>query len=209
MNFAPQGSGAWLNARVGNLTASNMAKAMSFLKPDKQGNVRSSEERNKLIIDIVAQRMTGDQTPNFVNDAMRWGIEYEPHAKATWQAKTGMLIEDCGFILHPTIEHFGASPDGFVAQDTVIEIKCPTSSTHVGWLMKDEFPAQHKPQVLAQLACTGRTSAILVSYDPRMPFGQRMATWHWTPAEDEIKDIEAKAQSFLYEVEQLFAKVTA
>jgi hypothetical protein len=42
-----------------------------------------------------------------------------------------------------------------------------------------------------------------------MPFGQRMATWHWTPTEDQIKDIEAKAQSFLYEVEQLFAKVTA
>jgi len=41
-----------------------------------------------------------------------------------------------------------------------------------------------------------------------MPFEQRMATWHWTPTEDEIKNIEQKAIQFLKEVDELFERVT-
>ena len=201
--FAPQGSGAWLNARVGHLTASRMADAMAVLKSGKP-----SEARNKLMIELLAERMTGDAAPHFVNDAMRWGIEQEPHAKAAYETQTGNLLDPCGFVLHPTIEHFGASPDALIGTDAVAEFKCPTSPTHVTWMLAGEMPEQHKPQVLAQLACTRRTHAVFVSFDPRMPPARRLFVIEWAPKPEEIEAVETAARDFLRELDTMFAKLT-
>jgi putative phage-type endonuclease len=203
MNFAPQGSGAWLSARAGCLTASRMADAMAMLKSGKP-----SESRNKLLIEILAERMTGDAAPHFVNDAMRWGIEQEPHAKSAYEAVSGNLLDACGFILHPSIEHFGASPDAFLDADAVVEFKCPTTTTHIGWLLAGAMPEQHKPQVLAQLACTGRTRAVFVSFDPRMPMARQLFVKEWTPKLEEIQAVEFAAMSFLEDLDAMFAQLT-
>lgn len=202
MNFAPQGSGAWLNQRVGCLTASRMADAMAMLKSDKP-----SESRNKLMIEILAERMTGDAAPHFVNDAMRWGIEQEPHAKSAYEAASGNLLDACGFIPHPSIEYFGSSPDSLLDDDAVVEFKCPTSTTHVGWLLAGVMPEQHKPQVLAQLACTQRTRAVFVSFDPRMPVKRQLFIKEWTPDPAEIAAVEGAAREFLRELDAMFQQL--
>lgn len=201
--YAPQGSGAWLNARVGHLTASRMADAIAVLKSGKP-----SEARNKLMIELLAERMTGDAAPHFVNDAMRWGIEQEPHAKAAYQVHSGELLESCGFILHPTIEHFGASPDALIGTDAVAEFKCPTSTTHVSWILAGEMPDQHKPQVLAQLACTRRTRAVFASFDPRMPPARQLFVVEWTPEPEEIEAVETAAREFLRELDEMFDRLS-
>jgi putative phage-type endonuclease len=202
MNFAPQGSGAWLNQRVGCLTASRMADAMAMLKSGKP-----SEARNKLLIEILAERMTGDAAPHFVNDAMRHGTEQEPFAKAAYEAASGNLLDACGFILHPSIEYFGASPDAFLDADAVVEFKCPTSTTHISWLLADVVPEQHKPQILAQLACTQRTRAVFVSFDPRMPAKRQLFIKEWTPDPAEIAAVEGAARQFLAELDAMFAQL--
>lgn len=201
--YAPQGSGAWLNARVGHLTASRMADAMAVLKSGKP-----SEARNKLMIELLAERMTGDAAPHFVNDAMRWGIEQEPHAKAAYQAHSGELLDQCGFILHPTIEHFGASPDALIGTDCVAEFKCPTSTTHVAWILAGVMPDQHKPQVLAQLACTRRTRAVFASFDPRMPAHRQLFVIDWEPKREEIEAVEDAARQFLRELDEMFDRLS-
>lgn len=203
MTFAPQGSGAWLNARVGCLTASRMADAMAILKSGKP-----SESRNKLMIEILAERMTGDAAPHFVNDAMRHGTEQEPFAKSAYEAASGNLLDECGFILHPSIEHFGASPDALLDDDAVVEFKCPTTTTHIGWLLAGVMPEQHKAQVLAQLACTGRTRAVFVSFDPRMPLARQLFVKEWTPDPAEIAAVEGAARQFLAELEAMFQQLT-
>ncbi len=202
MNFAPQLSGAWLNQRVGCLTASRMADAMAMLKSGKP-----SESRNKLLIEILAERMTGDAAPHFVNDAMRHGTEQEPFAKAAYEAASGNLLDACGFILHPSIEYFGASPDAFLDADAVVEFKCPTSTTHISWLLADVVPEQHKPQILAQLACTERAHAIFVSFDPRMPIKRQLFIKEWTPSLAEIEAVETAARNFLKELDAMFQQL--
>ena len=202
MNFAPQLSGAWLNQRVGCLTASRMADAMAMLKSGEP-----SEARHKLMIEILAERMTGDAMPHFVNDAMRHGIETEPLAKAAYEAASGNLLDACGFILHPSIEHFGASPDSMLDDDAVVEFKCPTPTTHVGWLLAGAVPDQHKPQILAQLACTQRTRAVFVSFDPRMPAKRQLFIKEWTPKLEEIEAVETAAREFLKELDAMFQKL--
>ena len=201
-DFTPQGSGAWLNARVGCLTASRMADAMAMLKTGKP-----SESRNKLMIELLAERMTGDAAPHFVNEAMRWGIEQEPHAKAAYEANSGELLDACGFILHPEIEHFGASPDALIDDDTVAEFKCPTSTTHISWMLAGVMPEQHKAQVLAQLACTRRQHAVFVSFDPRMPPARQLFVVEWTPTRQDIEAVETAAKDFLRELDAMFTKL--
>ena len=203
MNFAEQGSGAWLNMRVGRLTASRMADAMAMRKDGKP-----SESRNKLLVELLAERLTGDATPHFVSALMLWGIENEPHAKAAYEAASGNLLDKCGFTLHPEIEHFGASPDAHIGDNAVFEAKCPNSTTHVSWLIERQMPEQHKPQVLAQLACTGRSVAVFVSFDPRMPPNKQLMIVDWIPTREEIEHVEECARNFLADLDSMFRQLT-
>jgi putative phage-type endonuclease len=197
-----QGTGEWFNARTGKLTASRMRSAMKRLK-----NGEDSAERKNLKIEILCERMTGDIVDKFVSTAMQWGIEKEPEAKAAYEAKTGRIITDVGFIDHPRIEFCGASPDGFV-DDGLIEIKCPNTSTHVGWILDGGIPEEHKAQMTLQAAVTGRSWVDFVSYDPRMPEAQQLLVRRFYPTPAEIAEIEEEAKKFLQEVDVLFDTIT-
>jgi len=197
-----QGTGEWFNARTGKLTASRMRSAIKRLK-----NGEDSAERKNLKIEILCERMTGDIVDKFVNTAMQWGIEKEPEGKAAYEAKTGRIITDVGFIDHPRIECCGASPDGFV-DDGLVEIKCPTTATHVGWILDGGIPEEHKAQMTLQAAVTGRGWVDFVSYDPRMPEPQQLLVRRFYPTAGEIAEIEAEAEKFLAEVDGLFETIT-
>lgn len=196
---APQQSGAWLNQRVGKLTASRMSAAMDFLKNGKPG-----ADRIKLMKELLAERLTGDAVPHYVNDFMRHGIEHEPMAKAEFETRTGTLLMPCGFIEHPTIEWFGGSPDALIDTDAVFEAKCPQTTTHIGWIEDGKVPDQHKPQILAQLACSRRRRAVFASFDPRIPGRQRLFVREWEPSADEIASVEQAAVEFLRELDERF-----
>jgi putative phage-type endonuclease len=198
-----QGTGAWLNQRVGRLTASRMADAMAMLKSGKP-----SEARRKLMIELLAERLTGDAVPHFVSADMQWGLEQEPVAKSAYEARSGILLTPCGFFLHPEIEHFGATPDALIDDDSVIEFKCPRTTTHVTWLMEGGVPDQHKPQILAQLACTGRQRAVFASFDPRMPEKHQLYVAEWEPPFAEIEAVEDAARQFLAELDAMFTQIT-
>jgi putative phage-type endonuclease len=199
---AQQGTGAWFSARTGKLTASRMASAMSYLKGGGD-----SAARKDLKIEILAERLTDNIVPKFVNGAMQWGIDHEAMAKEAFEAKSGLKITDVGFIDHPMIEFFGASPDGFVSDGRAIEIKCPTTSTHLKYLLGGVIPDEYKPQMSVQSACTGK-AVWFASFDPRMPKGKQLFIRLYEPTADEIKNVEAEAVKFLDEVEQMFEQLT-
>ena len=193
-----QRTSEWFSKRIGKLTASNMDIAMSFNK-----NGKESQERYNLKFRLLSERFTGETLLQFTNDAMRHGIETEPVAKIVLE-QLGYEIEDCGFISHPTIRNFGASPDGFLEDGGVLEIKCPTTQTHLQWLLSGEIPEQHKPQMIAQIACTGRGWAEFVSFDDRIDNPSlRIFKRRYEPSIEEIKIVESAASKFLWEVEKL------
>lgn len=198
-----QGSAEWHSARTGKLTASRMRSAMSFLK-----NGKESAEREKLKIEILCERMTDQVADHFVNPAMKWGIDTEPKAKEAYEELTGELVRNVGFFDHPNIEHCGASPDGMIGADGLIEIKCPTSATHLAWRIAGAVPEEHKPQMILQLACTGRRWCEFVSFDPRMPEAQQLFIRRYTPTVEEVAEVEESARKFLAEIEAMFEKVT-
>lgn len=197
-----QGSAEWFNDRIGKLTASNMGAALSFLK-----NGGESKERKDLKIAILAERMTDIIREVYVTPAMLHGQEQEPAAKLAYTALTGTHIMPAPFVPHPTIENFGASPDGFIAPDGLLEVKCPTSAKFIGWKLAGVVPEEHKPQMLAQLACTRRKWVEFVAFDPRMPEGKRLFICRYEPTLDEVAAVEKAAETFLAEVEEMFDRV--
>lgn len=194
---------AWLSSRCGKLTGSRMAEAMEMTKAGKP-----SAARVKLMHEILAERMTGDAVPHYVSDYMRWGIDQESSAKAAFELQSGELLTACGFYDHPSIDNFGATPDSVLGADAVVEFKCPQTTTHIAWKLAGEVPEQHRAQILAQLACTGRTRAVFVSYDPRVPARQQLFVREWTPERAEVERIEDAARAFLAEVDRMWTQLT-
>lgn len=195
---------AWLNARSGKLTASRMAAAMAYTKAGKP-----AAERVKLMHELLAERLTGDSIRHFVTDAMQWGLEKEAEAKAEYEERTGIIVSEAGFFDHPEIDYFGATPDGLIGRDGLIETKCPTTQTFVEWTLAGVVPDEHKPQMIAQLLCTGRAWCEFVAYDPRIRDpNRRLFIRRFTPSADERAAVEAAAIKFLGELDALFEAFT-
>lgn len=198
----PQGTPAWVRERIGHLTASNMWRAMATTKKGE------SAERVKLKHEVLAERLADSAIDHVLTKDMQWGLDVEPEAKAAWQERTGLALLPAGFVRHREIEFFGASPDGFVVPDGLVEFKCPRTTTHVAWMLAGVVPEQHKPQMLAQLACTRRTWCDFVSFDPRLPAKTRLFIRRFEPDQHEIEEIEQAARLFLSEVETMWKVLT-
>ena len=195
---------AWLSARAGKLTASRMPDALDMRKDGKPG-----AKRIRLMHEILAERTTGDSVRHFVTDAMRWGIEREAEAKAAYEAETGLMLADAGFYDHPRIDLFGATPDALHPHGGLVEVKCPTSQTFVEWRLAGVVPDEHKPQMLAQMACTGRAWCEFVAFDPRVRDPRyRLFVRRYEPTREDVAAIEAAAEAFLAEVEAMWERLT-
>lgn len=196
-----QGSQEWFAQRVGKLTASRMADVLSTTKSGP------SASRKNYLAQLVAERMTGQPAESFSNAAMAWGTEHEPLARAEYEILTDYSVEQVSFVDHPDIEWCGASPDGLVLDGGLVEIKCPNTATHIEYLLAGKPPVKYQPQMLLQLACTGREWCDFVSYDPRMPEEHRLFVARFKPKRDEILAVEQAAIEFLAEVEQTIQKL--
>lgn len=199
-----QGTAAWFSDRCGFLTASRMKDVLARLK-----NGDPAKARRDYLIELIAERMTGDTMRHYVSPAMQHGIDTEPYALEAYQDYSKVLVTQCGFLKHANIEYFGASPDGLIRDDGLIEIKCPTTTTHIEWMIAGVVPEEHKPQMLAQMACTGREWCEFVSYDPRIKDEKRrLFVRRFEPTIQDIEMIEEAAIQFLDEVETAFRLVT-
>lgn len=94
----------------------------------------------------------------------------------------------------------GASPDGLVGEDGLIEIKCPTTATHIATLLYEDVNERYRLQMLWQMACTGRKWCDFVSYDPRCPEDMQLFIKRFHYDREEVKHVEDEVEIFLNEV---------
>jgi putative phage-type endonuclease len=163
--------------------------------------------RANLMADLICERLTGQPASTFSNAAMEWGTEQEPHARAAYSARTGELVEEVGFIDHPRILNSGASPDGLVGDEGLVEFKCPATATHLDTLLAGDVPTKYIPQMQWQMACTGRKWCDFCSYDPRLPEHLRMFVKRVERDNDYIKMLEGEVTVFLAELEEKLSKL--
>jgi putative phage-type endonuclease len=196
-----QGSLEWKMLRAGKVTASRVADVLSKIKSGE------SAGRKNYKMDLVAERLTNQPAESFTNSAMQWGTEQEPFARIAYETKMNLFVEQIPFMDHPKIEWFGCSPDGLVAEDGLIEIKCPNTTTHLEYIDGGKPPAKYIPQMQTQMACTGRKWCDFVSFDPRLPENLQLFVVRLDRDDGYIKDMEVEVQKFLQEVNELFTKL--
>jgi putative phage-type endonuclease len=199
-----QGTEEWKAARLGKLTASRISKALARTKTGWGAS------RANLRAELVCERLTGQQQDTYCNAAMQWGTDQEPAARAAYEFYRDVDVVTVGFLEHPRIALSGASPDGLVGDDGLVEFKCPNTATHIETLLDGSVADEYRKQVLWQMAVTGRKWADLVSFDPRLPAEMQIHVARIERDDAAIRDLETEAEKFLAEVaatcDELLAK---
>lgn len=204
-----QGDMDWFLARTGRVTASDVAKTMAFrMKGEKKGE--PLESRNGYMASIIGEILTGEPDMDiggYLTDYMRRGIDEEDRAREVYAVVSDVEVQRVGFVIHPTIERAGASPDGIVSGDGMVEIKCPKSKTHIAYMLTGVLPEEYEPQVMFELACTGLEWCDFVSYDSRMPRRHRMFIKRVYRDEERIAEINAAVLQFLAEADSTIERL--
>jgi putative phage-type endonuclease len=192
-----QGTEEWFAQRLGKVTASRIKDLMAKTKTGY------STSRKNYAAQLMLERVTGQREASFSNAAMQWGTEQEPLARLVYSLHTGQEVEEVSFIDHPFILRSGASPDGLVGIDGMVEIKCPNTATHIEWAIAGKVPPEHVLQMQWQMDCAGRKWCDFVSYDPRMPEGQRLFIRRLEYDAELVEDIRANVVFFDAEVDAM------
>ena len=194
MSDMDQGSADWFAIRCGKVTASRVADVIGKTKTGYGAG------RANYAAQLIAERLTGTVAESYSNAAMAWGTEQEPEARLAYEFRTDAEVEQIAFVPHPMIVMSGASPDGLVGADGLVEIKCPNTATHIETLRGQSIPGKYQTQMLWQMACTGRQWCDFVSYDPRFPEHRKLFVKRVPRDDERIAELEREVAAFLQEV---------
>lgn len=187
----------WFQQRLGKVTASNLHKVLAKTKTGY------GADRGHYLTQLVLERITGQKADSYTNVAMQFGIEQEQFARAAYEAHRGVLVEEVGFLPHPTIPMAGASPDGLVDDDGMVEIKCPESATFLEVLLsKNPVAGKYFAQMQWQMRCADRPWCDYVVFDPRFPQKIQLVIHRVNRDDRWLAEAETEVKKFLCEVEE-------
>ena len=166
----------WLKKRAGKVTASNFA---NFIKKDKNGGYKLSDGKvaEDLIYKIAWERfvINGNIADAFnrvsiSSKATEHGIENEGAAVYRYQQVTGVKVDYINRFVQIG-EWIGGTPDGYIGEDGIIEVKCPfNGGNHLRSLLtKEVYNTDYIYQIQGYLWLTKRKWCDFISYDPDMP----------------------------------------
>lgn len=154
MNAQPlQRTDEWQAARTGRITGSRVGAILGLSKYRTRADVMREMVRQAL---GAAPEFTG-------NEATRYGEAHEADAINTYEQIFGELVMPSALVVHPEYEWLGASPDGLVGNDGMVECKCPFRSKYV------DPSAEYIAQMQLQMACTGRAWCDFVVWRELVP----------------------------------------
>lgn len=195
-----QRTAEWFSARLGKLTGSRAMEAFEVYESGKDKG-KPKKCAIDLVRELASERLNGHGYESISCKAMQWGIDHEDEARIAYEDYTGYTVAQVGFIDHPEIDNFGASPDGLVGADGVLEIKCPSERTHNERLHLTEAPEEYRAQMMVEMLCTGRKWCDFVDYDPRNE-SNPLIIIRYQPSEKERKEVEEKVIAFLKMVDE-------
>lgn len=199
-----QGTPEWLAARAGHVTASRFKDVLAKARSGSGGEAAT---RRAYKMQLVTERLTGQPCETYKNAAMEWGTATEPYARAAYETERGLMVDESGFLPHPTVQWVGASPDGLIGADGGCEIKCPANSVVHVETLAGGMPLEHRAQVQGTLWVTGRAWWDYISFDPRMPPKLRLYIERVKRDEEYIKRLADEVSGFLVEVEKMRQQV--
>lgn len=198
-----QGSDAWFQARLGKVTASRVADLAAKTKSGY------STSRANYMAELIVERLTGARAEGFISAAMQWGTDNEADARIAYEFAKDATVTEIGFVTHPSIDASGASPDGLIGADGLVEIKCPLTATHIETLLGQSTPGRYVTQIHWQLACTGRAWCDFVSFDPRLPEAMQLFVQRVERDDKRINELETEVAGFLQELATKISKLNS
>lgn len=188
-----QGTDEWYAARLGVVTASNFKAIIT----KGSGKTRANYMRR-----LAHEIITGHLAPqNFESAAMQRGNALEPDARNAYQQKTGQTVREVGIAYLNEHKRIAASPDGLIADEGGLEIKCPLPHTHEKYLIDGKIPRIYVPQVQGSLWVTGRKWWDFVSYAPE--FKRDTMIHRIYRDESYIKRLSAEVLRFVDELDNM------
>lgn len=203
MSEIVQGSPEWFALRLGKVTASRVADVIAKTKTGWGAS------RSNYMSQLICERLTEAVAPSYVSADMQWGTDHEADARAAYEFRTDATVDLIPFVDHPAIAMTGASPDGLVGSDGMVEFKCPTTATHIETLLSQSIPGKYVTQMQWQMACRPeRQWCDYVSFDPRMP--EHMSVFIKRVPRDAalITTLEQQVAEFLAELDAKLADLT-
>ena len=153
------------------------------------------------MLKLLGERLTGRPGETYVNEAMQWGTETEPRARAVYELETGHEVEQVAMVIHS--DDVACSPDGLIELDGGLEIKCPNTESHLDTWESQKVPSRYIPQIQGCMWVTGRDWWDFVSYDPRLPDTHNLVILRVERNAEYIKRLEEEVEAFAYELKQL------
>ena len=187
----------WFKARLGKVTASKVSDVLAKIKSGEAAMRRNYK------MQLATERLTGQKTDSYFNQAMQDGIDREDTAREIYEIVRDIKVEQVGFIDHPTIKMSGCSPDGKIFDNGILEIKCPVETTHTTNLLERKLPTRYIPQVQWQMACTGAEYANFVSYNPNFEPKLQLMYVEVERDNEYIEMLEEEVSIFLLEVDEV------
>lgn len=193
-----QRSPEWFAARAGRATGS---RAGDILAKIKSGEAAA---RRDYRMQLAVERLTGKpQEAGYVSADMQRGIDLEPAARLAYEAHSGLIVRETGFLSMNEIMA-GCSLDGDIDNlKGVVSFKCPKSATHVNYLKGHRLPPDYIPQATHEMWVTGAEWYDFCSYDDRLPEGLQFFCVRVERCEfkNELAAYEAELTKFLAEVD--------
>lgn len=203
IHYVEQGTDAWHALRIGKVTASRVSDVIAKIKSGGP-----SASRANYLAELVLERLTGRHTEGFVSPDMITGTLREPDARAEYELRMRCEVERIGFVDHGSIPMTGASADGFVGTDGMVEFKCPKPATHLETLKAGAIPGSYLTQIDWNLACNPtRQWCDYCSYNPEFP--EAMVLFRKRVPRDpaRIAILEREVRVFLAELDKEVAEL--
>lgn len=187
-----QRSPEWYELRRGIPTASEFHRILT-------ATGERSRQREEYLCELIAERL-GAVTNGFSNQWTERGVELENIARLAYSIETGYEVTPVGFVLADG--GYGASPDGFVGEEGLLEIKCLKPANHIRVLF-DAPPEKFSPQIQGQLLVCERAWLDLFFFCPELP--PRLI--RVDRDEQYIALLAAELKDFLLELETRFSRL--
>ena len=203
-----QGTSEWLKLRCGSIGSSDVPR---MIRKTRTGQF--SADRANLFAEKVIERLTGVPVQIVKSAAMMQGTEREPAARLTYSLIKGLQVDEVAFVPHPRIKGSHASPDGYVRDDGLIEIKCPQPAAHLDTLLNETISADYTAQMQWQMAVTNRFWCDYCSFNPDFP--TPMQLWvKRVPRDDKFiaaleKDVQGDIREIQLRIDRLTVRYAA
>lgn len=197
-----QGTPEWFELRLGKVTGSRFKDVMS----KGRGNA-PSKTRHSYMMDLAIEKITGNKSEQYTNDAMQYGTETEPRARAMYELLSGSEVNEVAFIEHN--EMIGVSPDGLIGENGILEIKCPNTKTQVTRFLEGVgLPSEYKFQVHGQLWVAEREWCDFLSFDDRIDTKAQYLCTRVNRDEKIIKELSEGVYIFCDELNEMINKLS-